>query len=257
VILSRHNPRIREIRALTGSSRERADAGLLVVEGLRCVDTALRCGAELVRLYLAEPSRESEALARVERAGAQTEADVERVDREVLGWASSVQSSTDCVAVVRRPARSLGVLGADVNRALVLEHVGDPGNVGSAIRSAVAAGVDCVILAGRCADWSNPKVVRGSAGTVFALPVVESRSVRDALATLALTGIGASSEGGTSVYEARLPSRGALVLGSEARGLSRDARNACDSLVTIPMVRDVESLNVAAAAAVCLFLMTR
>ena len=221
------------------------------------METALRYGAEVVRLYLAEPRGDSEAPGSIEEAVAGSEAEIERVEGDVLGWATSLKSGTDCVAVVRRRVRSLADLGSGVSRALLLEHVGDPGNIGSAIRSAAAAGVECVVLAGRCADWSNPKVVRGSAGTVFAVPVVESHSVRDALATLALTGIGAVSEGGMSVHEATLPDRSALVLGSETQGLSRGARNACDALVTIPMVRGVESLNVAAAAAVCLFVMMR
>lgn len=255
MITSRRNPRIQELRTLAASARERVEAGLVVVEGLRCVETALRYGAEPLYLLVGAPSREPALLADLISTCDATwpECEICDTDREVLAWASSVQSQVEAVGVFRHASSSLADLeGGRVSRVLLLEDVGDPGNVGSCIRSAAAFGVDAVVLGGHCADWSNPKVIRGSAGTVFALPVVSVPSVREAVEVLRLPALGAVTGASLSLYEAGPRQRFALLLGSEVRGLSEEARACCEELVAIPMARGVESLNVSAAAAVCL-----
>lgn len=259
MITSRRNPLIQSLRSLTASARERVEAGLLVVEGSRCLNTALAFGAEPTALLTAAEPRDPDALRSLVAACAERwpSCEITEVDREVLAWAVSVQSQVDAVGIVRRAEHPLPTLTGQVHRALILEDLGDPGNVGSCIRSAAAAGADCVVLAGHCADWSNPKTVRGSAGTVFALPVTSAAGVAEALAALDLPGIGTDAAGTVLIHQAGPRERFALVLGSEVRGLSEGAVAACQELLAIPMARGVESLNVSAAAAVCLFQLCR
>lgn len=259
MITSRRNPRIQELRSLTASARNRSEAGLLVVEGTRCIEAALSYGAEPARLLIASQNREPEAIAGISGTTAErwSGCEIIEVDREVLAWAASIRSQTEAVGIFRLRSHALADLAGKASKALILEDVGDPGNVGSCIRSGAAAGVDCVVLAGECADGANPKTVRGSAGAVFALPVVSAPSVPEALRELDLPGIGTTAKGPLSLYDAGVRSRFALVLGSEVHGLSDAALGSCGELLAIPMAREVESLNVSAAAAVCLFQLCR
>jgi TrmH family RNA methyltransferase len=179
------------------------------------------------------------------------------VDREILAWAASVKSEVECVALFSIDRYTALHSGRRVRWALILENVGDPGNVGAAIRSAAAAGVDEVSLTGSCADWANPKTVRSSAGLLFALPVRTDASVDVALRRLGLEGWGTVPQGGEPLFDLSPPASVAIVLGNEVGGLSAEARESCVRLITIPMARGIDSLNVGAAAAVCAFHLCR
>ena len=128
---------------------------------------------------------------------------------------------------------------------VVLDRVQDPGNVGAICRTAAAAGAPALVVLEGCADPFGAKAIRSSAGNVFRLVVAHARW-RD---LEGLDAYGAASSGGTPLSEAPVEKAGMLVLGSEAHGLSRKDLQ----LVTIPLNDRVESLNVAAAAAVILF----
>jgi RNA methyltransferase, TrmH family len=128
---------------------------------------------------------------------------------------------------------------------VVLDGVQDPGNVGAICRTAAAAGAPALVVLPGSADPYGPKAVRASAGNVFRLKVAKARW-KD---LEGLDGFGASSSGGAPLAEAPLESAGMIVLGSEAHGLSRQDLK----LVTVPLTDGVESLNVAAAAAIIVF----
>ena len=132
---------------------------------------------------------------------------------------------------------------------VVLDRVQDPGNVGAICRTAAAAGAPALAVLEGCADPYGAKAVRASAGNVFRLQV--ARVTWKDLA--GLDGYGATAAGGAPLSEARIESAGMIVLGSEAHGLSRSDLK----LVTVPLSKGVESLNVAAAAAVILFELKR
>jgi len=128
---------------------------------------------------------------------------------------------------------------------VVLDRVQDPGNVGAICRTAAAAGAPAIAVLPGSADPYGPKAVRASAGNVFRLEVAKARW-KD---LEGLDGFGAASAGGAPLAEAPIESAGMIVLGSEAHGLSRNDLK----LVTVPLTEGVESLNVAAAAALILF----
>ena len=143
--------------------------------------------------------------------------------------------AADAVAAARRARWPL----------LVLDRIQDPGNVGAICRTAAAAGAPAVAVLDGCADPYGPKAVRASAGNVFRLKVA-SAAWRD---LEGLDGYGAAATGGAALYGAPIESADMIVLGSEAHGLSRPQQK----LVTVPLSEGVESLNVAAAAAILLF----
>jgi TrmH family RNA methyltransferase len=128
---------------------------------------------------------------------------------------------------------------------VVLDGVQDPGNVGAICRTAAAAGAPALAVLESTADPYGPKAVRASAGNVFRLKVAHA-TWKD---LKGLDGYGASSTGGAPLAEAPIESAGMIILGSEAHGLSRNDLK----LVTVPLTEGVESLNVAAAAALILF----
>jgi tRNA G18 (ribose-2'-O)-methylase SpoU len=227
---------------------------LFVVEGARFIELALDAGARPERLYRADPAAHPEDADRLE---ASLGAPATRVSREVLAWASSVESEVDLLGLFPFRSRGIGSSERPLRRVLVLEAIADPGNLGSAVRSAAAAGMDAVIVAGECADWTNPKAVRASAGAVFALEMLRARSVREALEVLDLPGLGAEARATRTIFDFTPPEKYAVVIGHETRGLSAESREACTELLRIPMAPPVESLNAAVAGAVFLYALAR
>jgi len=139
---------------------------------------------------------------------------------------------------------------------LVLVDVADPGNVGTLVRVAEAAGCAGVVLVGACADLHNPKTVRATAGAVFRVPTASADEPHAVLAMLRDAGVavvGTAGGGGVAPEQADLGGAVVVVVGSEAHGLAPDVLAACDQLVSIPMDGAVESLNAAVAGAALAF----
>lgn len=263
--LTLDNPRaerVKKVAALAGRSA-RSRAGVLLVEGPQSVREAVRFAPERVRdLYIS-----ADALAKHhDIAAAALEAGrwVHMGSPQVLE-AMSAQGQ-GIVAVVDEVGVSLDeVLATKPRLVAVLSNVRDPGNAGTVIRAADAAGADAVILAGECVDPSNPKVVRATAGSLFHIPVVRALPLLDAvvelqeagLQVLAADGSGDVTLGEAGADDAALAGPTAWVLGNEAWGLNEDERRIMDAVVKIPIYGQAESLNLATAASVCLYASAR
>ena len=149
----------------------------------------------------------------------------------------------------------LGTLGADDN-ILVLDRIQDPGNMGTLIRTAVAAGYKAVIAAKGTADIYSAKVLRATAGTLFEIPVIYAADqsdmmslLRDSARRIVITEV----EGGVPYYEEDISKGIALVIGNEGSGVSDEMKRMADVRVTLPMKGNVESLNAAVAAAILMY----
>jgi TrmH family RNA methyltransferase len=140
--------------------------------------------------------------------------------------------------------------------ALLLENIQDPGNLGGMLRSAAAAGVEVAYLSKGCADAWSPKTLRGGQGAHFVLPIVEHADLTQVINDFKGQTLAADMQG-ESLYTLDLTGAVAFVIGNEGAGLSNDIMTAADKSISIPMAGNqygkVESLNAAAAAAVCLF----
>ncbi len=171
----------------------------------------------------------------------------------VIERVASTAHPQPLLAVVRwRPAPD-GLLST-ASFVVVVDQLADPGNAGTILRSAEAAGADAVVLTAGSVDPTNPKVVRASAGALFHVPTITGVELT-ALRDRGLTLIGASSHRGAAHTATDLRRHVALVLGSEAHGLHDDAP--VDEWVTIPHAGRSESLNVAMAATVLCFELAR
>jgi len=242
------HPEVKELRALLRSHRARDDAGAFVVEGPRLVEAALDHDLAIERVYASESDADCAVVRRCRERGI-------ALRTLAPGVADRVGDTLTPQGVfARAPLTRPGVDALDGARfVLVADRVSDPGNAGTLVRSAAAAGVDAINLGAGSVDAYNPKVVRATAGALFAVPVVEGRPTEEILERLGAAGlrrIGAATRGGTALDVADLTSPLALVVGHEVAGLSSAP---VDELVTIPMAEGTESLNLAMAATVLCF----
>jgi len=254
--LSHRNARVGELRSLARQRRARADAGLFVIEGPKLVAEAISANVPLTSAFVDSVAIEDRSavgllqlIDQIEDAGT----DVFAVDSDVIKRVSSTSSPQPVLAIASGAAEPIDELGADVDFVLLAVDVNDPGNLGTLVRSAVASGADAVVVAGQSVDVFNPKTVRSTAGALFQVPIFVSPDAATAVAALQGRGIecvGTSGRATIACDAADLTKRLAVVMGSEAHGLSAEVEGLMDELVSIPMPGPVESLNVAMAAAI-------
>jgi TrmH family RNA methyltransferase len=218
------------------------------VEGVIAVAEALESGAEVVEVFASDLDDKLTALA------AGRGVPVVRVTESVLASIADTTTPQGVVATVRIKALTLDdVSGCDL--VLVLADVRDPGNAGTLLRSAAAAGAGAVIACKGSVDPLHPKTVRASAGSIFAVPIVRDAMVEATVRHLkahGLTVLGADQTG-PDAFEVDLSGRIALVVGNEAGGLAPEVRELVDACVGIPMPGRAESLNVGIAGSILLF----
>ncbi len=220
---------------------EALGAGIAIDEALAAVDDADARGAALVR--------------RLREAGAR----VHDATPRVVHAAALVETSQGIVAIARRPALAAEVvLAARDLFLLVADQVQDPGNLGTIVRTALAAGATAVAVTPGGADPFNPKVLRATMGAGFRLPVLslDAASLAGALAARAILILVADARGLLDYREAPVDRPVAIVVGNEARGPD-PAWSAAGVRVRIPLLGPVESLNVAAAAALLMYEVVR
>ena len=218
-----------------GRRSSRTEAGAFVVEGAVLVREAVAAGWQVDAEYVAPGTTPVSDAPSYELAAG------------VLERVASTERPQPNLAVVRMPERRPAL--AELGFVVILDQLADPGNLGTILRSAEAAGVEAVVLTPGSVDPFNPKTVRASAGALFRVPVLEGE-LRDARAA-GLRLLGTSSHLGTRHTEVDWSGRIALVLGNEAHGLPEDAP--VDDWVRIEHRGRAESLNVAMAATVLVF----
>lgn len=254
-ITSRDNPRLAEVARLLASSRDRRKSGRCVLEGEHLVTVYRERVGPPLMLVLLEGRDIAPAIASL--VAAMPVQDVLHVPRAVLSTVAATSPDVGVLAVVATPSAPLPPPGMSH---LLLDGVQDPGNVGTILRTAAAAGVTQVLLSKDCAFAWAPKVLRAAQGAHFLTTVVEdvdlplwARRFRAAGGTVVATGVG----GGSDLYATPIASPWAVAIGNEGAGLSAAVVATASTTVTIPLPGGMESLNAAAAAAVVLFELVR
>jgi TrmH family RNA methyltransferase len=251
--LGPRHQRVKRLRALIREPKARRAEGVFVIEGPRLLDAALDHGTPLESFYLAPGAERGFAplVARLRAAGVPDEG----LKEGVLERIGDTVTPQPVLAVARIPRSSLDDLAPD-RPVVVAVGVQDPGNAGTIVRSAEAAGAAGVLFGGNSVDPFAPKVVRSTAGAIFGIPIVEADdpvNVLDALGARGRRRLGTVATGGIPVDEVDLTGPVALVVGNEAHGLPDAVTAALDATVSIPIEPAAESLNVAMAATVLLF----
>lgn len=243
------NKRVQQLRRLASRRAERYERELFVVEGPVFAAEVVAAGWNCVEQYWPAGS---EAL--IDGAGASHE-----LAAGVLAKVATTQTPQPPLVVVEMPERDADAVLARADLVVVLDRVGDPGNLGTMLRSAEAAGADAVVLTAGSVDPYSPKVVRSSAGALFHVPVVVASLEQVAASGLVLAGTSSHQHPGRTVVAytaADLTGRVALVMGNEAAGLPDewdDETGPIDRWLTIPHRGRSESLNVAMAATLLVF----
>jgi TrmH family RNA methyltransferase len=248
-ITSSDNPRFRELLGIAGSARDRRQAGLALLDGLHLVDSyRQQIGAPRL-LVVSDSGRHQPEVARL-LADCPADSCLELSDA-LFRRLSPVQTPTGILAVIAIPERRPPPERPDA--CVLLEDVQDPGNLGSILRSTAAAGIRQVYLSAQCADLWSPKVLRAGMGAHFHLECFAATDLAGFAATFPGQLIATHHQARQSVFDVDLTGNIGLIFGNEGAGLSRALLDAASCVVAIPMPGQTESLNIAAAAAVCLF----
>lgn len=268
-ISSVNNARVKDTHNLK-QKKFRLRQGLFVIEGLRAVEEAVMCGQVKEIFYLLEDEDIEKRLKKFRFSDDERTQNVLETayalgiyvyatDKKVMEKISDTGTPQGILAVVKMSETALADLPmpeAKNSPVVVLDRVQDPGNMGTIIRSADAAGARCVVLLKGCADIYNPKVVRSTMGSMFHLPVISNVEPEELISwcgkegyQLAVTTLDEADE----LYDADLNKKTAFVLGNEANGVGEELLKAADIRLFIPMQGKAESMNVAMATTVILY----
>ena len=248
-ITSRDNPLVRQLRALAESARERRESGQTVLDGVHLIEAALAAGVPLRQLVVSEHGmNRAEIIALLDAC---PDVPTCLLPDGLFAQISPVDSPTGLLAVIAMPAEPVRALSDTV---IGLDGVQDPGNLGTILRTAAAAGVKDVLLGTGCAQAWAPRVLRAGMGGHFRLRIRERINLVVALQGFPGAILATLPEDDTpSLFAQDLGGAVAWLFGAEGAGLSQDVAALATQGVRIPMPGPVESLNVGAAVAVCLF----
>ena len=248
-ISSLQNQRVKQVMLLQQKSSERRKTGLFVVEGVRELGHCMKAGYVVDSIYYcASLFSDMSALVGVEH--------VYEVTPQVYEKMAYRGSTEGLLAVVKAKAHGLDTLNLPENPLIiVLESVEKPGNLGAVLRSADAAGADAVILCDPLTDLYNPNLIRASIGALFTVPTVAVGN-KECIAFLKERGIRiltAQLQDSELYYDMDMTCGTAIVMGTEATGLTNEWREAADAHIRIPMCGQLDSLNVSVSAAILLY----
>ena len=248
-VASRDNSAYKAMARLAASGAERRKGGVSILDG-----------AHLLGAFLDSGRKPEEVM--VNRAGLEDAQIAALVDRSqparvtlladaLFKTLSTVDSPTGVIALIRTPAAH--AVPADAPLVLLLEDIQDPGNVGTLLRSAAAAGAGHVLLSPHCAFAWSPKVMRAAMGAHFAVNIAEGADLGEFLARYRGTSVALDARAEGSLYDLDLKKSAAVLIGNEGAGLSDALLDAAQVRARIPMPGSIESLNAATAGSICLF----
>jgi TrmH family RNA methyltransferase len=246
-VRSRDNPFFKDLVKLTGSARHRNKSNQSLLDGAHLLAALLDAGMLPKHILLNNAGlHDVEIAALIRRAG---DVPVTHLDEKLFSELSELKIPSGILALIDIPQ-------PEANQscfALILEDIQDPGNLGSMLRSAAAAGCDTVFLSNDCADAWSPKVLRAAMGGHFVLRIYEQQDLLGVAKTFHGTLLAACLQATRSLYDCDLRGNVAFMIGNEGAGLSGELLDLATHEIYIPMHGKVESLNAAAATAICLF----
>lgn len=257
-ITSKDNAQIKHVVKLQKSSKYRRQTGSFVAEGLRLCMDAVRSDAQPEALFLTEEALEKHSEACNTLCACAQKAYL--LPRSLFAYICDTQNPQGVLGVIKALDKSAYFDTIENGgKYLALDNVQDPNNMGTVLRTAEAFGISGMILSADCCDVYNPKVVRGSMGAVFRLPMLWTDDLaawlqqHDALHTYAAV-VDAAAE---KVTQTAFETPCAVVIGNEGNGIGTETLRACQQYITIPMNGRAESLNASVAAAVLMWEMVK
>jgi TrmH family RNA methyltransferase len=246
-IISRDNPTYKQLKKLAESAKERRKAGRTLLDGVHLVEAFLAAGGTPELLVVSESGVTREECARLmENSTAHQVVLSDALFAEI----SPVETPVGILAMVEMPHPRLP---ENPQFCVLLEDIQDPGNMGSILRSAAAAGAQLACLSTGCVDAWSPKVLRAGMGAHFAMVIEERADLVEKTVSFRGMSIATSLGADKTLYHLDLTGAVMFLIGNEGAGLSPELQQAATERVIIPMPGSVESLNAAAASAICFF----
>ena len=254
MITSRSNSQLKDLTKLMKKTGARREAQTYVIEGKKMFFELLSEAPELlIKAYWAESALSGLSAAERELVA---NCDFETVSDSVFDAVAETVTPQGVLALVKMPRNTVEELADTGKNLLLLETIQDPGNLGTMLRTAEAAGFGGIILSADSVDAYSPKVVRATMGAVFRVPFVYAEDFPGMLKKLQARGyrlFAAHLKGSVSYDEADYRGKAGILIGNEGNGLTEEAAAACDMRVRIPMEGKAESLNAAVAAAILMY----
>jgi len=254
MITSSSNPRMKQVVQWQSKAKERRKDGIFLVEGFKMFEEA---PTEAIReVYVSEDALEKAMTQpcikfKLDKAG------YEVVAEDVFRKISDTQTPQGILCVVKRPQYRLEDMTAEKQPLLVvLENLQDPGNLGTIVRTGEGAGITGVIMSSQTVDIYNPKTIRATMGSIYRVPFTYVESIPETVEMLRQRGIRtyAAHLAGKDYYDSFSFREGtAFLIGNEGNGLSKEAADAADAYLKIPMEGKVESLNAAIATSLLMY----
>lgn len=254
VITSRNHPLIKQLIKLEESSHYRKKIGLTVLDGIHLIQiycSVLGIPKNLIVSQSYFEDVENKRFLKIIFGHALPEITI--VNNALFRAISPVKTPTGILALIVRPEMNKETMSGKEIFSVLLEAIQDPGNLGSILRSAAAANVRDVYLSSQCADAWSPKALRAAMGAHFFLNIHENSDLQNVAQQFPGTVIATSIQASKNLFEISLAGPVAFVFGNEGAGLSKEMIQAADENIVIPMPGKTESLNAAAAAAICFF----
>ena len=247
LIQSRDNPFFKELVKLGSSARQRGKAGVTLLDGAHLLAAYLDAGHQPRHILVNAAALQDDEIAAL--LANLRDVSITQLHDKLFAELSELKTPTGILALIDLVPPSVSAC----RFALLLEDIQDPGNLGSMLRSAAAAGCDAVFLSPGCADAWSPRVLRAAMGGHFCLNIHEQQDLPRVAAEFAGKLLATTLQATRSLYECDLIGNVAFMMGNEGAGLSEELLALATHAVTIPMPGGVESLNAAAATAICLF----
>lgn len=251
MITSTSNVQIKQITALLKKSKERKEQGAFVIEGRKMFEEICGEKSRVIKAYF------SESYFKEQYAGGMVpEIPYEIVADSVFDSMAETVTPQGVLAIVKIPQYSLEEMTEKAGTLVLLENLRDPGNLGTIIRTAEAAGVSGIILSKESVDIFNPKVIRSTMGAVYRVPFLYAEDFYGLLKELRnqkVRLLAAHLKGTKTFDHADYSGKIGILIGNEANGLSEEATKLAEEKVLIPMAGNVESLNAAVAAALLMY----
>jgi len=255
-ITSGQNPVIKEIKALK-EKRYRDQKGLYFIEGIRFIEEAIKEKELISKVLVSEKIKEVKGGKEILKQLEEEEiGNIYTVPNKLYLEVTDTENPQGILAVMRKKSVSVESVYDDKNFFVVLDSIQDPGNMGTIIRTADAAGATAVIVSKGCVDVYNPKVLRATMGSIFHLPICYSENLLETLQSLKDRGIvlcAAHLRGSKNYFDLNYKGNVAIIVGNEANGITDSVADLSDELVKIPMEGKSESLNASVAAGLLIY----
>lgn len=252
-IESTDNSKIKLVRKLA-SRKVRDEENLIVIEGINLVREATEREIDIKFILVSDEYAKDDYL---NRCIQENTVEICRVPENIFSKIADAENGIGIIAVIAKPSFDLSDTSvSEGGNVLVLDRVQDPGNIGTMIRTAVAAGYEMILTIKGTADVYSPKVLRSTAGMIFDIPIVQVEDAKELgklLKTLGKKIVVTTVDGGETYFKHNLKHGIALVIGNEGNGVSKEMLELADIKVTIPMHGEIESLNAAVSAAILMY----